>query len=66
MPITYANQEMMTQIDFEKVIVDTFVDNICIETVIGSSDLIYNNVALYYHESKQFGFCIHRVTFGET
>jgi hypothetical protein len=49
--MTYANQEMMTQIDFEKVIVDTFVDNICIETVIGSSDLIYNNVALYYHES---------------
>lgn len=49
--MTYANQEMMTQIDFEKVIVDTFVDNVCIETVIGSSDTIYDNVALYYHES---------------
>lgn len=49
--MTYANQEMMTQIDFEKVIVDTFVDNICIETVICSPDTIYDNVALYYHES---------------
>jgi hypothetical protein len=38
-------------IDFEKVIVDTFVDNVWIETVIGSPNLIYNNVALYYHES---------------
>lgn len=45
--MTYANQEMMTQIDFEKVIVDTYVDNVCIETVIGSPDTIYDNVALY-------------------
>jgi hypothetical protein len=51
MKMTYANQEMMPHIDFEKVIVDTFVDNVCIETVIFSPDIIYDNVALYYHES---------------
>lgn len=31
--MTYANQEMMTQIDFEKVIVDTFVDKVFAENL---------------------------------
>lgn len=50
--MTYGNQEMMTQIDFEKVIVDTFVDNVCIETVIGSPDFIYDSVAEFYIEKE--------------
>ena len=46
--MTFGNQGMMTQIDFEKVIVDTFVDDVCIETVISSPDFIYDNVAMFY------------------
>jgi hypothetical protein len=48
--MTYRNQEMMTQIGFEKVKVDVFIDNVCIETVIGSPDFIYDNVALFHND----------------
>jgi hypothetical protein len=47
--MNFEDNEMMIDVDFEKVLVNTFIENVCIETVIGSPEFIYDNVAEYYN-----------------